>query len=226
MKKIISIVTVIALVLSMSVMAFAAEKPEGSDMTPEALGEYYAALINEGEDVTTVVEEIVADYENGDIEAGDLATVFTTMIRETEDAQAVVTVIEEVSAMLEDMGITIPDMDDVTLPDLDDITLPDIGDITLPGGDSDSDGGSSFLDTILGALGGIGDIIFGGGSSGGDDSNTPSIGGDDTDDLWGDSGDDFNDNSFGDMSVVAVAAVAAVAGAALVLTRKKSDDAE
>lgn len=225
MKKIISIVTVIALVLSMSVMAFAAEKPTGDDLTPEALGEYYAALINEGEDITAVVEEIVADYENGDIDSDSILTVFTTMISEVEDTQAVITVIEEVTAMLEDMGISIPD---VTLPDIGDITLPDIGDITLPGGDDDdsSSGGSSFLDTILGALGGIGDIIFGGGSSGGDDDDTPSIDGDDTGDLWGDGDDAFNDADLGDMSIVAVATVAVVAGAALVLTRKKSDDAE
>lgn len=210
MKKIISIVTVIALVLSMSVMAFAAEKPTGDDMTAEALGSYYAALINEGTPASDVVSEIVADYQNGDITTDSIATVFTTMISEVDDAQAAMTVIQEVTRILGDLGITVPE-------------------VTLPEGDTgDNSGNSSFLDTILGVLGGIGDIIFGGGSSGGgDDGETPSVGGDDDmGDLWGDGDDAFNDGSLGDMSVVAVAAVAVVAGAALVLTRKKNDDAE
>lgn len=216
MKKIISIVTVIALVLSMSVMAFAAEKPTGDDMTAEALGSYYAALINEGTPASDVVSEIVADYQNGDITTDSVATVFTTMISEVDDAQAAMTVIQEVTRILGDLGITVPE-----------VTLPE-GDITLPEGDTgDNSGNSSFLDTILGVLGGIGDIIFGGGSGGGDNGETPSVGGDDDmGDLWGDGDDAFNDGSLGDMSVVAVAAVAVVAGAALVLTRKKNDDAE
>lgn len=85
--------------------------------------------------------------------------------------------------------------------------LPDFGDINLPIDIGGSEGGS-FLDTILGILGGL----FGGGN-GGNGGN----GG------WGNGG---SNPDTGDVSFVAVAAIAAVAGAALVLTRKKSDDAE
>ena len=88
-----------------------------------------------------------------------------------------------------------------------------------------ADGAGGFLDTILGVLGGLGDILFGGG---GDTSEDPT---DDNDDVWGDeesttnSGDSQVPNQ-GDTAVISVATIALVAGAALVLTRKKSEDAE
>lgn len=98
--------------------------------------------------------------------------------------------------------------------------------------ESEGDSGiGGFLDTILGILGSIGDMLFGGGSDdpGTTDPSTPS----DDEDLWGDDGDDMWDDDSsstipdtGDTTVFAVAAVALVAGAALVMTRKKSEDAE
>lgn len=84
---------------------------------------------------------------------------------------------------------------------------------------------TDLLNTVLGFLGSIGDLLFGGDSG----SDTPS---DDSseDDPWGDD-DNFGDNGStipdtGDTTVFAVAAVALAAGAALVMTRKKSEDAE
>ena len=103
---------------------------------------------------------------------------------------------------------------EVTPPE-DDELVPD----EEPSDDTD------FLNTILGILGSVGDMIFGSGddSTGGDDATG--------DDAWGD--DDANDgdsddliSDTGDTTVISVAAVALVAGAALVLTRKKSEDAE
>lgn len=97
-----------------------------------------------------------------------------------------------------------------------------------------NDGGFSLdglLNTVLGILGTIGDLLFGGsGDTGTTDPTEPD---DDDDDLWGpDEEDGFGggDGSTipdtGDTTVFAVAAVALAAGAALVMTRKKSEDAE
>lgn len=111
-----------------------------------------------------------------------------------------------------------------------------IDDSKLPDDDDNSGSGilgslSGIFDTVLGVLGSIFDTIFGGGS---DDPTTDPSNPDD-DNLWGDdNGDDFwggsDDGSMlpdtGDTTVFAVAAVALAAGAALVMTRKKSEDAE
>ena len=108
-------------------------------------------------------------------------------------------------------------------------------------GDSSADSGFDIVglfDTVLGVVGGLFDSLLGGllgGDSGSDEGEDE---GDEDEDMWGDDGDawgdegsedlgdDFNDSSLGDTSVIAVAAVALAAGAALVLTRKKSEDAE
>ena len=96
----------------------------------------------------------------------------------------------------------------------------------LPEDEQPSDS-TDFLNTILGILGSIGDMIFGSGDSGstGDEGTTDDTWGD-SDDTTGDSADDELVSDTGDTTVVSVAAVALVAGAALVLTRKKSEDAE
>lgn len=86
---------------------------------------------------------------------------------------------------------------------------------------------SGLLDTVLGILGTIGDLLFGGGSD--EPGTTPGTPDEDPwgDDFWGDTeGDGSTIPDTGDTTVFAVATVALVAGAALVMTRKKSDDAE
>lgn len=102
---------------------------------------------------------------------------------------------------------------------------PEEGDGELEEDETPTDD-TGFLNTILGILGSIGDMIFGSGD--GDTS-----GDDPSGDAWGDdtngdtnADDDNLVSDTGDTTVLSVAAVALVAGAALVLTRKKSEDAE
>ena len=226
MKKTISIIVALAMVLMMSFSAFALDgvttpKPTTPDDV-EGWTAYYLEAI-EVADLTALVAEIQADLDSGAITQETLLSVLGGVVTQGgSDALAGVTQI------LEELGLELPSIEIPSeLPSEfpSDITLPSIG-----GGDS---GSGSFIDTILGALGSLGDLIFGGDStddSGNNNNNNNSTSGDD-DDLWGDDGDDpFNDNSLGDTSVIAVSAVAVVACAALVLTRKKktdkTDDAE
>ena len=236
MKKTISIIVALAMVLMMSFSAFALDgvttpKPTTPDDV-EGWTAYYLEAI-EVADITALVAEIQADLESGAITQETLLSVLGGVVTQGgSDALAAVTKI------LEELGLELPSIElpselpsefPSELPSEfpSDITLPSIG-----GGDS---GSGSFIDTILGALGSLGDLIFGGGDDPGDNGGNDAIGGGnnggDDDDLWGDDSDDpFNDNSLGDTSVIAVSAVAVVACAALVLTRKKktdnTDDAE
>jgi hypothetical protein len=198
MKKVISIVMAIALVLSMSVMAFAAEKP-AEDAAAAEFGAYYAALLNEGADPAVVAEEIKADYAAGAFTADEIATVEESMEESTEEPGILDSVLGE-----DGLGGL-----------LGDFQLPEIG-----GGEGDT----GFLDTVLGALEGVGDSIFGSGD--GEGSGVVGGLGGILGDIFGDGDDSFNDGSLGDTSVISITAVAVVAGAALVLTRKKKDDVE
>ena len=198
MKKVISIVVAIALALTMGVMAFAAEKP-AEDATAAEFGAYYAALLNEGADPAVVAEEIKEDYAAGAFTSDEIATVEESMEENTEEPGILDGILGE-----DGLGGL-----------LGDFQLPEIG-----GGEE----GSGFLDTILGALEGVGDSIFGGGE-GEEGGATGGLGGI-LGDIFGDGDGSFNDGSLGDTSVISITAVAVVAGAALVLTRKKSEDAE
>ncbi|MBR5190496.1 MAG: hypothetical protein IKW34_00505, partial [Clostridia bacterium] len=154
--------------------------------------------------------------------------VLTAFVENSTDMGKLAAVAEQLSAGLKSMGIVLPDLGEILPPsgeggegnegeEGDDETL-------LP--DDDTAGGAEdLLNTILGILGSIGDMIFGGGDSGdaGDEGTTDDAWGDDTTED-GDSDDLISDT--GDTTVLSVAAVALVAGAALVLTRKKSEDAE
>lgn len=223
MKKTISIVVALAMVFVMSFSAFAAEKPTDVPADATELGTYYAELLNaEDADTVAVAQEIIADYEAGLYTIETLPDVLGALMENSNDADAAVAVVEQVLAGLEDMGVIVPEEDDETTTGGEDETLPD---------DEDEGDGSSFLNTILGILGTIGDMIFGSDDSTGGDDTTGDDG--DDEDLWGDDGDDSFDNesddlvsNTGDTTVISVAAVALVAGAALVLTRKKSEDAE
>ncbi len=230
MKKTLSIVLALAMVFVMSFAVFA----EGEDLTvkptdPAELGVYYAELLNaEDSDPAAVAQMvlddlIIAEGDEGIYTVEDLPAVLEAFVENSNDASKLLAAVEQITAGLESMGIVIPEIDDV---------LPPAGEggdeeSTLPEDEEPTDD-TGFLNTILGILGTIGDLIFGGGSD--TPSDTPTD--DPTDDTWGDGdadtdGDDDNlISDTGDTTVISVAAVALVAGAALVLTRKKSEDAE
>lgn len=234
MKKTLAIVLALAMVFVMGFSAFA----EGEDLAPvkptdpTELGVYYAELLNaEDSDPAVVAQMILDDLIVGEGDEGiytvdDLPTVLTAFAENSTDVEKLAAAAEQITAGLESMGIVLPEIPE--LPE-----LPggegNEGDGNLPE-DEEATDDTDFLNTILGILGSIGDMIFGSGddSTGGDDTT-----GDDGDDTWGDGdadadagdGDDLISDT-GDTTVISVAAVALVAGAALVLTRKKSEDAE
>ena len=229
MKKTLSIVLALAMVFVMGFSAFA----EGEDLTPvkptdpAELGVYYADLLNaEDSDPAAVATEILNDLDTGDGEGiytvEDLPVVLEAFVENSNDADKLLAAAEQITAGLESMGIVLPEFDDILPPpsgEDEESTLPE---------DEEPTDDTGFLNTILGILGSIGDMIFGGG----DDTPTDDPAGDNGNDTWGDGDADTNGDDddlvsdTGDTTVISVAAVALVAGAALVLTRKKSEDAE
>lgn len=242
MKKVISFVVAIALVLSMSVCAFAAEAP-AADADYDAWVSYYTEVLNDtalddDAKTTTIVENMPASkalfYATLDKAVYDVVT-------EGAESDAVLNSVND--KLIAEYGWGLDEAEweyeveenlDINIDGF--IGNPADGNVAPnlpneePGLEEDEDDGDStgsFLDTILGVLGGLGDILFGDGGE-----ETPEEPSDDNDDLWGDeesttgSNDDSQVSDTGDTSVVAVATVALVAGAALVLTRKKSEDAE
>lgn len=228
MKKTLAIVLALAMVFVMGFSAFA----EGEDLAPvkptdpAELGVYYAELLNaEDSDPAAVAQEILDDLIIGEGDEGiytveDLPTVLAAFVENSEDADKLLAAVEQIEAGLESMGIVLPEMPE----------LPE-----LPGGEGEDDGlvpdeepsdDTDFLNTILGILGSIGDMIFG------SDDDEPTGGNGDDEEPWepeGGNTDPDDENlapDTGDTTVISVAAVALVAGAALVLTRKKSEDAE
>ena len=234
MKKVISFVVAIALVLSMSVCAFAAtEKPTGTPADGAALGAYYAELLNSGEvETSVIVAEIIADYQNGTIDETTAQAFVDALFANADSTESAAAVIQQVVVGLESLGIQLPNIElpDTSIPNPS-IPDPSLPDITLPEDEGGDEGeGGSFFDTIFGILGDLAGSLLGGGDSG-DGSGSGDGAGDDDNLGFGDdetttSGSDSQVTNTGDTSVVAVATVALVAGAALVLTRKKSDDAE
>ena len=221
MKKVISFVVAIALVLSMSVCAFAAEKPTDVPSDATALATYYAELLEGGAANEDVAAEMIADAQAGIIDSNNYMDMFIALIDLGVDQTVVMNIIMKTTAGFEDAGIQLPDINDIipSEPETEESS-------TLEEDETEGESSGSFLDTILGILGGLGDILFGG------DGETPEDPTEDeNDDPWNDeesttnSGDSQVPNQ-GDTSVIAVATVALVAGAALVLTRKKSEDAE
>lgn len=236
MKKTISIVVALAMVFVMSFSAFATG--EGEDLVPvkptdpTELGVYYAELLNaEDSDPAAVAQMILDDLITGEGDEGiytitDLPTVLTAFASNVVDETKLAAVAEQLSAGLESMGVVLPDLGDILPPsgEGDEGNEGDEGDL-LPDDNEEPSGVDGFLNTILGILGSIGDMIFGSGDE------TPEDPSGDGDDTWGDEGSEDGDSDdlisdTGDTTVLSVAAVALVAGAALVLTRKKSEDAE
>lgn len=196
----------------------------------EAWTTYYVIILGEASTnpaaVVTVVPEIAGNVINGDIDMDTFTSAFP-------EAAKIVggDVVNQIVWGVEDLLSTDLNSDGyIGKPDgnIDDGKLPEEDEDNTSGG-SDMLGG--LLDTVLGVLGTIGDLLFGGSGEGGND--TPPTQPNDDNDPWGDDGDDaLGDDSSstipdtGDTTVFAVAAVALAAGAALVMTRKKSEDAE
>lgn len=243
MKKVISFVVAIALVLSMSVCAFAAEAP-AADADYDAWVSYYTEILTDDtivddEKTTTIVANMPASKA---LFYAALDKAVDDVITDGVESDAVLNAVNDKLILKKGWGLDEAEWEYEVEENLD-INIdgfignpadgnvapnvpseePDLEEDT----DDDSDSSGSFLDTILGVLGGLGDILFG---SGGEE--TPEEPSDDNNDPWGDDAPagDSDDGSqipnAGDTSVVAVATVALVAGAALVLTRKKSEDAE
>lgn len=228
MKKTLSIVLALAMVFVMSFAVFAEGEEVIKPTDPAELGVYYAELLNaEDSDPAAVAQMIlddliIAEGDEGVYTVEDLPVVLAAFAENSTDVEKLAAAAAQIEAGLADMGIVLPEFDDVLPPpsgEDEESTLPE---------DEEPTDDTGFLNTILGILGSIGDMIFGGGSD--TPSDTPS--GDNGDDAWGDGdadadGDDDDlVSDTGDTTVISVAAVALVAGAALVLTRKKSEDAE
>ena len=228
MKKTLSIVLALAMVFVMSFAVFAEGEEVVKPTDPAELGVYYAELLNaEDSDPAAVAQMILDDLIVGEGDEGvytveDLPVVLAAFAENSTDVEKLAAAAAQIEAGLADMGIVLPEFDDVLPPpsgEDEESTLPE---------DEEPTDDTGFLNTILGILGSIGDMIFGGGSD--TPSDTPS--GDNGDNAWGDGdadtdGDDDDlVSDTGDTTVISVAAVALVAGAALVLTRKKSEDAE
>lgn len=269
MKKTISIVVALVMVLVMSVSSFALMEPipAPTDAPSDTArwADYYGSVLRQawipdGTSYNEVIQYVCLNYQRNEIDRSIFQDALDqgynkALAFESDDRDVYITdAYNEINVIVGVMnggelpeGVTLPEgitmpgegggegggFPDFTFPSFPDFTLPDVTlpDVTLPSDfdpsftipDFGGSGEGSFLDTILGALGGLGDILFGGGDDT-DDPTTP----DDDDDLWGDDAEDPEIPDMGDTSVVAVGAVAAVAVAALVLTRKKSkdDDAE
>lgn len=229
MKKTLSIVLALAMVFVMGFSVFA----EGEDLAPvkptdpAELGVYYAELLNaEDSDPAVVAKMILDDLIIGEGDEGiytveDLPVVLAAFAENSTDVEKLAAAAEQIEAGLADMGIVLPDLggDDILPPGGED------EESTLPEDEEPTDD-TGFLNTILGILGSIGDMIFGSGD------DEPTGGNGDDGEPWGPEGgntDPDDENlapNTGDTTVISVAAVALAAGAALVLTRKKSEDAE
>lgn len=185
---------------------------------------YYALLLGEAATDPLAMVDVVAEIA-GDITSGaiDMDT-FTSVLPEAAKIVGSDLVDQMVWGVESLLNMDLNSDGYIGKPDgsLDDAPLPEDPE---DGGDSILSG---LLDTILGILGSIGDLLFGGSSGGNEPTTDPSddnLWGDDGD-LWGDDGSSSTIPDTGDTTVFAVAAVALAAGAALVLTRKKSEDAE
>ena len=224
MKKTISLIVALAMVFVMCIPAFAEGEEVVKPTDPTELGVYYAELLNaEDSDPAVVAQMILDDLIVGEGDEGiytvdDLPTVLTAFAENSTDVEKLAAAAEQITAGLESMGIVLPE-----IPELPELPGGE-GDGNLPEDEEPTDD-TDFLNTILGILGSIGDMIFG---SGDETPSEPSDGDeafpDDEANPDGDSDDLISDT--GDTTVISVAAVALVAGAALVLTRKKSEDAE
>lgn len=175
----------------------------GGDKEPEVSAEAYAdelaELLNSGATFEDITKKIGDDIASGKIvtnQLPDIAKAISAKVEagEIENNETVQKILDFIDGLGGEGGID----------------FPDFGDIKLPWDNDNSESGN-FLDTILGIIGSIGDLF------------NPSEPDEPGNTLTPGTNNNNNIPDTGDVSFVAVAAVAAVAGAALVLTRKKSD---
>lgn len=178
----------------------------GGDKEPEVSADAYAdelaELINSGAAFEDITKKIGDDLANGKIVANQIPDIAKAVSEKVEAGEIENNeTVQKILDFMEGLGGGEGGFE-----------FPDFGDIKLPW-DNDNSSSGSFLDTILGIIGSIGDLF----NPSTPDDPTPGPGSNEEPGTT----DPIPDT--GDVSFVAVAAVAAVAGAALVLTRKKND---
>ena len=153
MKKVISIVLAIALVLSMSVCAFAAVKPTDKPATAEDMGMYYATLLNEGATKDDIIAEFISDLEEGYMTDAMLTNVAETFVMNSDDQALAMEIVDEITAYLSTTTTTgIGDIIGGVIDGAGDALGGVVEDASDALGDL-TEGSGSFLDTILGVLG-------------------------------------------------------------------------
>ncbi len=190
----------------------------------EAWTAYYTELFSTVTEnplaVATVVSTVAGDITSGAIDMDTLASVLPA-VAENVGGEVVNQIIWGVESLIS-MDIN----SDGYVGKPDGTQLPPAGDEGEGDEGNAGSGLTDILNTILGVIGGLLDSIIN--PDKGDTPTTPTEPDDDNlwgdDDAWGDDSSTIPDT--GDTTVFAVAAVALVAGAALVMTRKKNEDAE
>ncbi len=196
-------------------------KPEATDV--EGWTEYYATLLGKATTDPSAVGEVVAEIAdtviNGDVDMDTFTSAFpeAAKIVGGDLVNQVVWGVETLLSMdlNSDSYIGKPTTDD-------DGKLPEDPD---NGGATGGFDIGNLLNTVLGFIGTIADLIFNPGS----EPTDPSDPGNNDEEPWPSDPTDPGTSTIpdtGDTTVFAVAAVALAAGAALVMTRKKSEDAE
>lgn len=208
MKKTLSVVLALAMVLVMSLSAFAAEKPaDVADVA--AWADYYAEVLADvANDPIDVAADIVADINAGVVDQVVAIDALETAILTSGASDAALRAVEDF------LGLEDAD----ALPEI----LPE--DAPLGGIAATIE---AILDSLFGFIGDLAAMLFG------EDSELfcfvkPTTTEPTTEEIL------FPEDTtvpeevpeLGDNSILAVGAVALVAGAALVLTRKKDKDAE
>ncbi len=197
-------------------------KPEATDV--EGWTEYYATLLGKATTDPSAVGEVVADIAdtviNGDVDMDTFTSAFPEAAK-IVGGDLVNQVVWGVETLLS-MDLNSDNYIGKPTTGEEDGKLPE--DPNEGGATGGFDIGS-LLNTVLGFIGTIADLIFNPGS----DPSNPSDPGNNDEEPWPSDPVDPGTSTIpdtGDTTVFAVAAVALAAGAALVMTRKKSEDAE
>lgn len=203
MKKTLSVVIALAMVLVMTVSAFAAEKPADANDAAAWTAYYTELLTDTDKDPIDLAGEIVADISTGAVDqnvaVNALESVALTMGSDVAK--------ETLNVVFDFLGIS----GETVLPDV----LPEDDEVSCI-----EAGIEGILDSIFGVIGDIAAMLFGEETSDYCFRTTTTT----TTTTTTEPVEDVPE--LGDNSLIALGAVALVAGAALVLTRKKDKDAE